>query len=86
MALGIPSISTNVYAIPEAVIDGETGILIEPGDSDALAAAIEKLRNDEILRKRLGKNGQARVLKNFNEKNVAEIAYRAYAASFAGGK
>ena len=40
MALGVPSISTNVNAIPEAVKDLETGVLIETGDSKALAAAI----------------------------------------------
>lgn len=82
MALGIPCISTNVYAIPEAVKNGETGILIEAGDSDALAGAIKSLKNDAPLRKKLGQNGQAWVLKNFNEIKVAEIAFQAYAESF----
>lgn len=82
MALGIPSISTNVYAIPEAVKNGETGILIEAGDAEALAAAIEKLKDDAGLRKKLGQNGRQRVLSNFNEKTVAEIAFRAYKQAF----
>lgn len=82
MSLGIPSISTNVYAIPEAVKNGETGILIEPGDSDALAGAIEALKDDESLRKKLGQNGRAWVLANFNEKTVAEIAFESYRKSF----
>ena len=82
MALGIPSISTNVYAIPEAVKNGETGLLIEAGDAAALAAAIVALKNDEALREKLGRNGRARVLANFNEKSVAEIAWQGYREAF----
>jgi glycosyltransferase involved in cell wall biosynthesis len=86
MSLGIPSISTNVYAIPEAVIDGETGILIEAGDSSALAEAIKTLKTNESLRKRLGQNGRDRVLANFNEKKVAEIAFQGYEEAFEQNK
>jgi glycosyltransferase involved in cell wall biosynthesis len=82
MALGIPSISTNVYAIPEAIKDGETGILVEAGDADKLAEAILKLKKDEPLRKKLAQNGREWVLANFNEKRVAEIAFREYTKAF----
>jgi colanic acid/amylovoran biosynthesis glycosyltransferase len=78
MALGIPSISTNVYAIPEAVINEKTGILIEAGDSRALADSIIKLRNDKELREKIARNGRAWVLENFNERSVAEIAFQGY--------
>jgi glycosyltransferase involved in cell wall biosynthesis len=81
MALGIPSISTNINAIPEAVINRETGMLIEAGDSDALAAAIETLKNDESLRAKLSKNGRKHVLKHFDEREVARIAIAAYKES-----
>jgi glycosyltransferase involved in cell wall biosynthesis len=84
MALGIPSISTNVNAIPEAVIDLETGILIEAGDSDALARGIERLKNDPDLREKLSKNGRAHVLKNFDEREVARIAIESYKDSLRG--
>lgn len=82
MALGIPSISTDVYAIPEAVKDGETGLLIEAGNSDALAGAIKKLKNDEVWRKKLGRTGREWVLENFNEKKVAEIVFQSYMEAF----
>ena len=36
VAMGIPSISTNVYGIPEAIKHDETGLLVEPGDADEL--------------------------------------------------
>ena len=81
MALGIPSVSTNVNAIPEAVKNLETGILIEAGDSNALADAIEILKTDEELRERLAKNGREFVLRNFDEKEVAKIAIAAYKES-----
>jgi len=82
MALGIPSISTNVYAIPEAVKHHETGCLIEAGDSEALKDAILELKNDASLRRKLSKNGREFVLANFSEPVVADIAAAEYFASF----
>lgn len=79
MSLGIPSISTNVNAIPEAVVDGETGILIRPGDPDALADAVLSLMDDRERAAALGAAGRRKVLAEFTETAVAEIAYDAYA-------
>lgn len=78
MALGIPSVSTNVNAIPEAVKHLETAWLIEPGDSAALQNAVETLIDDEDLRAKLSKFGRDFVLKEFNEEVVAEIALNEY--------
>lgn len=78
MALGIPSISTNVYAIPEAIKDLETGILIQAGDSDALADAIGKLKDDPALRKIFQGNGREFVLNNFDERDAAATVIKAY--------
>ena len=78
MALGIPSISTNVYAIPEAIKDLATGILIEPGDSGALADAIGKLKDDPPLRTIFQRQGREFVLKNFDERDAAATVIKAY--------
>lgn len=78
MALARPSISTNVYAIPEAVKNLETGLLIEAGDARALADAILKLKNDAGLRTRLGENGRKFVIENFDERDAAATAIAAY--------
>lgn len=78
MALGVPCISTNINAIPEAIINEETGLLVEPHDSEALAAAIKRLVKDESLRSRLSAAGREKVLREFNDKVVAQIALNAY--------
>ncbi|MBP6005118.1 MAG: glycosyltransferase family 4 protein [Pyrinomonadaceae bacterium] len=81
MALGVPSISTRVYAIPEAVIDHETGILIEAGDSGALAAAILELQGNEALRAKLSADGRKFVLENFDERKIAAAVVQLYKRS-----
>ena len=78
MALRRPSISTSVYAIPEAVKHLETGILIEAGDADALAEWILKLRDDPDLRARLAAAGREFVIKNFDERDAAATAIAEY--------
>ncbi len=60
LATGLPVISTPVAGIPELVVDGETGLLVPPGDRAALAAAVTRLRDPE-LRRRLGAAGRAAV-------------------------
>jgi len=82
MALGIPTISTNINAIPEAVKHLETGWLIEPGNSEALVNAVQTLKDDQNLRSELSKKGREYVLENFNEKVVAKIAVESYLEAF----
>jgi glycosyltransferase involved in cell wall biosynthesis len=51
---GLGVVSTAVAGIPEVVSDGATGLLVPPGDSRALGAALERLAADPALRQRLG--------------------------------
>lgn len=81
MALRLPCISTRINAIPEAIIDWETGLLIEPGNSDDLAKAILKLKNDADLRRKLAAAGSARVLEMFTERVSAQTAIENYRKS-----
>ncbi len=53
LAVGCPVIATAVGGVPEVVRDGENGLLVPPGDPDALAAAIRRFFGDEELRRRL---------------------------------
>lgn len=86
MALGIPTISTNINAIPEAIIDGETGLLIEPGDSDALKEAIKILKTDVNLREKLAARGREYALGKFDEQTVAKIAVESYIEAYRRSK
>jgi len=59
MACAVPVVATTGGALPEVVgVSGETGLLVEPNDPDALVAAISRLLDDEALRRRLGANGR----------------------------
>jgi len=78
MAMGVPSISTNVYGIPEAIINEKTGLLIEVGDSDDLAAAILTPFFDKELRTSLAKNGREHAVRNFDERVAARTAIEGY--------
>jgi glycosyltransferase involved in cell wall biosynthesis len=82
MALRVPSISTNVNGIPEAIRHLDTGWLIPPGDSDALANAISVLKNDEALRTKLADNGREIVLREFDEREAAKLAVASYIKAF----
>lgn len=60
MAVGRAVIASKVGGVPEIVVDGETGLLVPPESTDALASAMTHLANDENLRIRLGRSGMAR--------------------------
>lgn len=63
---GLPVVSTRTGGVPEAVLDGETGVLLDPGgDPRDLARALTRLLGDESLRRRLGEAGRARALRDF---------------------
>lgn len=66
MACARPVVGTTVAGTPEAVVDGETGILVPPRDAQSLANAISILAGDDLLRKRMGEAGRARAEKSFD--------------------
>ena len=66
MAVGLPVVASNVGGVPEAVVDGETGLLVPPADPESLAAAIERLLRDPVQRRRLGDAGRTRVAEHFD--------------------
>jgi phosphatidylinositol alpha-1,6-mannosyltransferase len=61
-AHGLPVVAHAIGGVPEAVIDGETGLLVRPDDPAALTAAFARLVGDADLRARLGAAGRARAL------------------------
>jgi glycosyltransferase involved in cell wall biosynthesis len=68
MASGVPVVASSVGGIPELVIDEETGLLVEPGDPQALAKAIAQMLDDRELRHRFGMAGRERARELFDPK------------------
>ena len=75
MLAGKPVVAARVGGLPEVVADGETGLLVPPGDPEALAAALERLLADPGLAQRLGEAGRARAAERFSAARMA-AAYR----------
>lgn len=64
-AYGVPSIATCMSGVDEAVIDQETGLLVDDGNIEALAGAILTLSNDAAVREQLGAAARTRVMTEF---------------------
>jgi glycosyltransferase involved in cell wall biosynthesis len=78
MSAGLPVVSTRVSAIPEVVVDGETGLLVPPSDARALAAAMRALASDPARRAKLGRAGRARVLESFGLERMVDETIAVY--------
>ena len=81
MAQGKPVVATAVGGTPELVVDGETGLLVPPGDAGALAGALERVLRDPELARRLGEAGRLRALGSFSLSETIERVLGLYAAS-----
>jgi glycosyltransferase involved in cell wall biosynthesis len=66
MAAELPVVATDVGGLAELVVDGETGILVPPGDEAALTEALGRVVADRELRRRLGTAGRARAESSFD--------------------
>lgn len=74
---GLACVATTVSAIPELIIDSETGLLVPPDDEAALCGALERLIRSPMLRRRLGLAGMQRVTRQFTlEAGIARLARR----------
>lgn len=74
MGCGKPLISTNIGGPREIVVHGETGLLVNPGDHEALARAVSDLLADPVGAKRMGERARVRYYERYTiQKNVAAI-------------
>jgi glycosyltransferase involved in cell wall biosynthesis len=65
MSCGRPVVASDIGAVSSAVVDGQTGVLVAPGDAAALAGALEFLVDQPRLRARLGRGARARVERDY---------------------
>ena len=78
MLAGLPVVATRVSAVPEVVADGDTGVLLEPGDVDGLAAALQALLTDRERARALGEAGRRRAREEFSVARMAERTQAVY--------
>ncbi len=78
LAYGVPVVATPIAGIPEAVIDGETGLLVAPEDVDATAAAIAALIDDPARSARFGAAGRALVAERHDSATSAATLSRLF--------
>jgi glycosyltransferase involved in cell wall biosynthesis len=84
MAAQLPSIVTDVGGNSEAIVDGQCGLVAPPHQPDRLAAAIERLAGDRVLRLAMGKNALARCREKFSIESCIARHQELYAALLAG--
>ncbi len=84
-AAGTPVVSTRLTTgVPFVNQDGVTGLTVPPGDADALAAALNRLLEDEALRLRLGTQGRDRVRREFTIGRMVERTVAVYEEAVKG--
>ncbi len=83
MAVGLPVVASDISGLPEAVVDGQTGILVPPADADAIRAALSRLHRERKWGEELGYRGRRRVKELFCAEDNAAALYRIF-AEYAG--
>ena len=84
MAHGRPVVASAVGGLRDLVVDGETGLLVPPGDVAALRAALERLLADGELRRRLGAAARARAAEHFSWDRSVSLTVTAYEDALPG--
>jgi glycosyltransferase involved in cell wall biosynthesis len=84
LAHGRPVVATRVGGLVEAVLDGETGLLVPPRDPSALRTALEQLLGDAELRARMGAAAREDAVRRFSEDEATRATIAAYEAALGG--
>jgi glycosyltransferase involved in cell wall biosynthesis len=79
MAAGAPVVATRVGGTPEALIDGETGLLVPPGDAGAMAGAVSRLLDNRDLARRLGCAARRLIAERFSVERMVRATEDLYA-------
>lgn len=82
MGIGVPCISTEISGIPELIENGVSGLLVTPGSSEELAAAMSSLLSDSAMADKLGAEGRRKVLTNHSPEKLAGIMTDSFVGIF----
>jgi len=83
-AAGVPVVATRVGGVPEVILDGDTGLLVVPGDPHALAAAVLAFIGDPKTASRLSAAARLRAVSAFSPKRMLDDTLAVYADVLAG--
>ena len=83
MAAGAPVVATRVGGTPEALMDGDTGLLVPPGDAGAITGAVSRLLDDRELARRLGCAARRLVAARFSVQRMVSATEDVYASLLA---
>lgn len=72
MACGLPVVASKCSAMPELIVEGESGFLVEPEDASGFADRLNHLASDNELRRRIGIYNRQRIVQHFNEETMVE--------------
>lgn len=84
MAHARPVVATAVGGLAEAIVDGQSGVLVPPGNTRALREALERVLADADLRRRLGAAARERVREHFSREVAARSTLAAYEEALSG--
>jgi glycosyltransferase involved in cell wall biosynthesis len=84
MAMGKPVVASNTGGLPEAVADGETGLLVPPGNAEALAGALLALLEDPDRAQAMGKAGRRRAVDHFDRRVIVDRMLSLYREVLSG--
>ena len=84
MAHARPVVATAVGGLAEAIVDGESGVLVPPRNATALREALERVLADQDLRRRLGAAARERVRERFSREIAARAMLAAYEDALSG--
>jgi glycosyltransferase involved in cell wall biosynthesis len=77
-AMGVPAVGTDIVGLRDAIVDGETGVLVPPKDAASLAGAILALLEDEALRRAMGDKARHRAVSEFAATRVNGTVLQEY--------
>ena len=78
-AMGLPSVGTRIDGIVDAIVDGETGILVSPMDENALMEALKLLIDNSELRSIMGQKARRRCIRHFSMESINRALAEEYA-------
>ena len=81
-ACAVPAVGSRIYGISDAIVDGQTGLLHEPGDVDAIHKHLQRLIENSELRTRMGKVAHERVAKLFPRERLTSAMLTLYEKLF----